>query len=262
MSYPGDLAPLPAPLTRFFGRTQEIAATAAQLASGQGRLLTLVGPGGVGKTRLALQIAARVQDCFPHRTVFVPLSSVRDPALVLPTLVLALGIEGDEGADPAERLRTFLRQRKMLLVLDNLEQVITAGPALGELLVACPGLSMLVTSRIPLRVSGEQVIPVSPLPIPDGSSGPDNQVAALATAPAIALFVDRAVAALPTFALTTRNVSDVVAICRHTDGLPLAIELAAARLRVLSPGELATRLDQRLPYLAGGPRDRPDRLQT
>jgi predicted ATPase/DNA-binding CsgD family transcriptional regulator len=262
MSHDCDPAPLPLPLTRFFGRTQEIAAAAAQLTSGHARLLTLVGPGGVGKTRLALQIAATVQDRFPHRAVFVPLSSVRDPALVLPTLVLALGIEGDEGVDPAARLRTFLQQRKVLLVLDNLEQVVAAGTALGELLVACPGLSMLVTSRIPLHVSGEQVIPVAPLPVPDGRNGADCELVALAAAPAIALFVDRAMAALPTFALTAMNVNDVVAICRHGDGLPLAIELAAARLRVLSPGELAARLEPRLPYLTGGPRDRPDRLQT
>jgi predicted ATPase/DNA-binding CsgD family transcriptional regulator len=262
MSHDGDSAPLPLPLTRFFGRKQEIAAAAAQLSSGEARLLALVGPGGVGKTRLALQLAAIVQDRLPHRAVFVPLSSLRDPALVLPTLVLALGIEGDEGADPAARLRAFLQQRKVLLVLDNLEQVITAGSALGELLVASPGLSMLVTSRIPLRVSGEQVVPVAPLPVPAGENGADGELAALAAAPAIALFVDRAVAALPTFALTARNVNDVVTICRHADGLPLAIELAAARLRVLSPGELAARLDPRLPYLTGGPRDRPDRLQT
>src|SRR4051794_12194191 len=152
MSHLCDPAPLPVPLTRFFGRTQEIAVAAAQLGWGQARLLTLVGPAGVGKTRLALQIAETVQDRFPHRAVFVPLSSVRDPALVLPTLVLALGIEGDQGVDAATRLRTFLQQRKMLLVLDNLEQVVAAGAALGELLVACPGLSMLVTSRIPLHV--------------------------------------------------------------------------------------------------------------
>lgn len=262
MAHPDDPSPLALPLTRFVGRTREVATVAGQLGSRRTRLLTLAGPGGVGKTRLALEVAARVQVRFAHGAHFVPLSSVRDPALVLPMLVHALGIAGDEGADPAARLRTHLRPREMLLVLDNLEQVAAVGPALGELLGACPGLSMLVTSRIPLRVSGEQVFTVSPFPVPDVENGAHGNLAALAATEAVALFVDRAEVALPTFALTARNAPDVVAICRGADGLPLAIELAAARLRLLSPGELAARLDRRLPMLGGGPRDQPDRLQT
>jgi predicted ATPase/DNA-binding CsgD family transcriptional regulator len=250
------------PLTRFVGRRRELAAAAGLLGSRRARLLTLAGPGGVGKTRLALQLAAQVQPRFTDGVLFVPLSAVRDSALVLPMLVHALGIEGDEGDDPAARLCAYLQGREMLLVLDNLEQVVAVGAAVGELLTACPSLSMLVTSRIPLRIPAEQVFPVSPFPLPDVGDESDGDLAALAAADAVALFVDRATAAFPTFALTAQNAADVVAICRHTDGLPLAIELAAARLRLLSPGELAARLDRRLPLLAGGRRDQPDRLQT
>jgi predicted ATPase/DNA-binding CsgD family transcriptional regulator len=262
MSDPRESAPLPVPLTRFVGRSRDIAAVAGQLGSRRARLLTLVGPGGVGKTRLALQIAAQVQTRFTDGALFVPLSAVRDPALVFPMLVHALGIEGDASDDPAARLRAYLQGQEMLLVLDNLEQVISVGAVLGALLTACPSLSILVTSRIPLRVPAEQVFPVSPFPLPEVGDRSNGDLDALATEEAVVLFVDRAAAAFPAFALTTQNAADVMAICRHTDGLPLAIELAAARLRLLSPGELAARLDRRLPILAGGPRDRPDRLQT
>lgn len=257
-----DLHALPAPLTRFFGRSQEIAEAHARLGDGETRLLTLTGPGGVGKSRLALQIAANLHRHVAGGVLFVPLSTVHDAALVLPSIVLALGIEGEPNADPAALIHKHLEHRELLLLLDNFEQVIAAGTALGDLLATCPGISALVTSRTPLRLSGEHVFPVLPFPLPVVPLPGEAGLATVAATDAIALFADRAREINPTFAITASNVRDVAEICSRSDGLPLAIELAAARLRILSPGELAVRLEQRLPLLTGGPRDRPDRLQT
>ncbi|MFN8677968.1 MAG: LuxR C-terminal-related transcriptional regulator [Thermomicrobiales bacterium] len=257
-----DLPHLPEPLTRFFGRDQDIAEASARLRSGQTRLLSLTGAGGVGKSRLALQIAAKLHDQLADGVVVVPLSAVSDAGLVLSSIMLAAGIEGEIDADPASLLRRRLAQQELLLLLDNFEQVTAACPALGDLLAACPNVRALVTSRVPLHLAGEHVLAVAPFPVPDIPAHPDADLPALAATEAIALFCDRARAVCPTFALTASNVRDVATICRRCDGLPLALELAAARMRLLAPNDLAVRLEQRLPLLTDGRRDQPDRLRT
>ncbi|MFT4040466.1 MAG: LuxR C-terminal-related transcriptional regulator, partial [Thermomicrobiales bacterium] len=262
MAFPAELPPLPVPLTRFIGRESETAAVAARVCTAEARLLTLVGPGGVGKTRLALHTAARVQDDIPAGVAFVPLGAILDPALVLPAIAHALGIEGEATREPADWLRRALPGWAGLLVLDTFEHVTAASAALGDLLTTCPALCVLVTSRVPLRISGEHVFPVAPFATPVAAGDTDADLAALAATDAAALFLDRARAAHPAFALTPGNARDVAEICRRSDGLPLAIELAAARLRVLAPAELAARLERPLPLLAGGPHDRPDRLRA
>lgn len=248
------IAPVPRPLTRFIGREEEIA-TATWTLQERTRLLTLTGPGGVGKTRLAIEVAHAVADDFDH-TWFVPLASVRDPALVAPTIMRALGrpLTGRRRL-PAEELRLMLGDRLALLVLDNFEHVLTAGPTVTDLLMACPSLSVLVTSRAPVRVSGERVHAVSPLSLPDGPR-------AVEQSEAIRLFVDRAAAVMPSFELAPDNAATIGDICRQLDGLPLAIELAAARLTLFSPAELLSRMHSRLALLKDGAADQPDRLRS
>jgi excisionase family DNA binding protein len=266
---------LPTPLTGFVGREREVDALCALLRREDVRLVTLTGPGGVGKTRLALRVASTLQSAFPDGAAFVPLAPVRAAELVPATIALALGVREDEDRPPWERLRRALRDRHALLVLDNMEQVVAAGPPLADLLAACPRLTVLATSRGPLHLSGEWVVPVPPLTLPTRRAVEESRSRAgsqalldsptarlLDSSEAVRLFVDRAAAAAAGFALTAENAADVAAICVRTDGLPLAIELAAARIAVLSPAHLLARLDPRLPLLSGGPRDQPDRLQT
>jgi non-specific serine/threonine protein kinase len=223
------------------------------------RLVTLTGPGGVGKTRLALAAAAAAENDFAQGVAFIGLAAIGDPALVLPTVATAFGMSEGSG-DLVERLGALLGDQHLLLVLDNLEHLIDATPHLAELLARCSHLTVLVTSRVVLRVSGEHVFPVSPLPLPDGTR--EWSFEEVTKHEAVALFVERARASDPSFLLTSENASAVVEIVVQLDGLPLAIELAAARIRSLSVAAMSARLSTRLPMLTGGARDQPTRLQT
>ena len=226
-------------------------------------MLTLAGPGGSGKTRLALQVAADAAADFPGGVSFVGLGALTDAADVAPTLAQALGLSRIERGSVDEALRAHVRatvRERTLLVLDNFEQLLAAAPLLVELIESTAALTLLVTSRAVLRVSGEQCIPVPPLPVPDVARLPPLE--ALARSPAVALFVRQAAARQPAFALTAENAAAIAAICARLDGLPLAIELAAARIRILSPAQMLARLERRLDLLIGGGRDLPARQQT
>jgi predicted ATPase/DNA-binding CsgD family transcriptional regulator len=253
-------AHLPSPLTSFVGRRREIEQVSDLLQRADVRLVTLTGPGGVGKTRLAIQISANLAHKFPNGVGFVPLAAIVDSTLVLPTIARALETP-EAGERPLlEHLTGFLKSRQVLLVLDNFEQVVDAAPLMTELLTACPGLKVVVTSRITLHVSGEHEFPVPPLSVPP--SGHPPSVADLATYDAVNLYVQRARAVQPDFSLTGVDAAAVSAICARLDGLPLAIELAAARSKVLSPQAVLARLENRLALLTGGNRDYPERLRT
>ena len=256
------LAPIPppTPLTSLVGREPEVAEIAALLRDPAVRLLTLTGPGGVGKTRLAMRVAEAVQPAFLHGIAFADLAPLDDPGLVLPTVAAALGVREAVAQKLTEQLAAVLRDRQVLLLLDNVEHVADAAPELARLVAACPGLTVLATSRGPLRLAGEHAYPVPPLGIPDPAEGRDP--ATVARSEAGALFAARARAADPAFALDADTAETVGELCRRLDGLPLAIELAAARLRLLSPADLLARLDRPLALLAGGPRDLPDRQRT
>jgi predicted ATPase len=232
------------------------------LVDGGVRLLTLTGPGGVGKTRLALRIGEEVAAAFADGVVFVPLAAMADPGLVLPAIARALGLREAGRRSPRELLCDYLGQHRHLLVLDNLEQIRAAGIQLADLLAACPGLALLVTSRALLHVAGEQRFPVSPLALPGEGRGAGEAGQEIEESAAVRLFVARARAVDPGFSLTAGNAAAVAEICRRLDGLPLAIELAAARLQTLSPAELLDRLSPVLPLLTEGPLDAPDRLRT
>ena len=249
---------LPAPLTSFVGREAEIAEVARLLETK--RLLTLTGAGGTGKTRLALAVAERVQGQYADGVWFVDLSPLTDPCLVPSAIAQTLGVREAEGQPLVESLKASLRVKRPLLVLDNFEQVVEAAPLVRAMLATSPGLTLLVTSRVLLRLSGECDYPVPPLPVPDPSATPEPTV--LARNPAVTLFVQRARDAKPGFALTADNAAAVADICARLDGLPLALELAAARLRVLSPEALRGRLAYRLTLLTGGARDLPGRQRT
>ena len=251
---------LPVLFTPLIGREQEVAAVCAELAHPTVRLLTLLGAGGIGKTRLSLQVATQMRDQFADGVCFVPLAPIRDPALVLSAIAQVLDIR-ESGARPLlEQLKEALRHRQLLLLLDNVEQVVTVAPHLEELLAACPHLKLLVTSRATLHVQAEQIFPVPPLSLPDLLHLPASE--ALVHYAAVALFLQQARAMQPGFQLTQANVRAVAEICVQLDGLPLAIELAAARIRLLSPQALLGRLSQRLAILTSGPRNLPVRQQT
>ena len=255
------LAPLPNPLTTFVGREREAGEVLALLRRPGVRLVTLVGPGGVGKTRLALRVAELAAEWFDG-VAFVALDPISDPDRVLPAIARAVGVR-EEGERPlTARLAAAFGERSLalLLVLDNIEQVVAAGPRIGTLLEAAPRLKVLATGRAAWRLSGEQEFPVPPLALPEPGRLPP--VAKLAETEAVALFTRRARAVRPDFVLSETNAAAVVEICRRLDGLPLAIELAAARAKVLSPQALLARLEYRLPLLGGGPRDLPARLRT
>jgi predicted ATPase/DNA-binding CsgD family transcriptional regulator len=249
----------PAYLTGLVGREQEAARLRALVLDRAARLVTLTGPGGVGKTRLAVQVAADLDTGFDE-VAFVEFAPVRDHTRVTARIAEALGVVESPGQSPGAALVRTLGARRLLLVLDNLEHLLAAGPDLVELLVGCSGVTLLVTSRTLLRVSGEHVLAVPPLALPDPARPLPSS--AVAEYDAVRLFVERSAAVSPAFALTDENAGTVARICQGLDGLPLAIELAAARMTVLSPQALLARLGRRLALLTDGAQDVPERLRT
>jgi predicted ATPase/DNA-binding SARP family transcriptional activator len=249
---------LPAPPNALIGREAEVAALVGALNEGA-RLLTLLGPPGIGKTRLAIQVAEQAAPLFAGEVVFVPLATLGAPELVAPAILAVLGLD-DESATPNERLKAALRGRRLLLVLDNFEQILGAAGLVSELLAAAPLLAVLVTSRSPLQIYGEHERPVAPLALPDPARLPAPAELARIAAPQ--LFLERARAVRPDLTLGAESAAAVAAICARLDGLPLAIELAAARVRTFTPEALLERLSAPLAVLVDGPRDRSARQQT
>jgi predicted ATPase/transcriptional regulator with XRE-family HTH domain len=251
---------LPVQPTSLLGRAEQLAALTALLRRTDVRLVTLTGSGGIGKTRLAVQVAAELVDDFLDGVWFVRLSGLTDPALVTPTVAQTLGLREQGGQPFAEILRQYLRDRRLLLVLDNFEQVVGAGPEVATLLASAPSLRVLVTSRVTLHLRGERELPIPSLALPDADHLPPPE--RLAQYSAVALFVERAQAARPDFELTAANAPAIAEICIQLDGLPLALELAATRVKLLPPEALLARLSSRLQLLTGGPRELEERQRT
>ncbi|HEX6387499.1 MAG TPA: protein kinase, partial [Anaerolineae bacterium] len=251
---------LPAQVTPLVGRQREVATARRRFVAEGVRLLTLTGPGGVGKTRLGLQIAAALRDNFADGVFFVPLAPLRDPDHVLSTVAHSLRVKESGRKSLREAVQEWLRDKQALLLLDNFEHLLDAALLVTELLATSPQLKVLVTSREVLHVRGEHEFPVPPLELPDLGGQPTAAEALQYTA--VQLFVQRARAASPGFILDDKNVTAVAGICTHLDGLPLAIELAAARVKTLSPDQILNRLSHRFDLLRDGPRDLPARQQA
>ncbi len=251
---------LPVQPTPFMGREQEVIAIEHLLRREDVRLLTLTGAGGTGKSRLALQVAAKLANGFPGGVFFVNLAPISDPVLVIPTIAQALELKETGDSSLLDLLKSSLRKKQLLLLLDNFEQVVHAAPSLADLLTACPKLKILVTSRIVLHMQAEHEFAVPPLALPDLTSLPDLSV--VSQYEAVAFFISRAQVVKPSFQLTHANALAVAEICARLDGLPLAIELAAARMKLLTPQALLFRLSQRLQVLTSTTRDTPARQQT
>ncbi|WP_306233770.1 ATP-binding protein [Agrococcus beijingensis] len=251
---------VPVPYTTTIGREREIAEVRALLERRADRVVSLIGPGGVGKSRLAIEVARASDDLFPDGRYFVPLEGVLEPALLLPTIAYVLGIRDNGEAALEERIARALADRRVLLVLDNFEQIVEAAPLLVRLYDVAPTTAFLVTSRAVLRIRGERVFEVGSLTVPADDAV--DSVDRVLRSTAAALFVDRAQAVKPGFALTDENAAAVADICRSLEGLPLAIELAAAKVRLLSAQGIAQRLEQSLPLLTAAVRDLPERHRT
>jgi predicted ATPase/class 3 adenylate cyclase len=259
-SLPRHLQNLPVQPTPFLGREQEVRNLCELLRRPQVQLVTLTGPGGMGKTRLAMQVAAELSDQFADGVFLIPLAPVNEPEQVMPAIIQILNISDMSSQSPLTLLKSALKDKQLLLLLDNFEQVIPAATQVAELLTSCPRLKIIVTSQIVLHVQAEREFAVPPLSLPDPKRLPD--LPTLSQYEAVALFIQRAQAVKPDFAVTNDNAPAVAAICARLDGLPLAIELAAARVKFFAPQTLLTRLEQGLAVLSGGARDLPMRQQT
>lgn len=257
---PAARSNLPAPLTRLIGRDAEVDLVRETVMQRSVRIVTLVGPPGIGKSRLSVEVAGALRAMFPDGVCFVAFAPVGDEALVVPSLATALGVREMAGTPLLDVLIEHLRDRRLLLLLDDCEHLLGAARLFAELLTACPELRILATSRAPLHIRGERLIPVPPLALPNARL--DATAAAVARSAAAELFVERAAAVDPAFRLTDANAGDVAAICAGVDGLPLAIELVAARVALLSTAAILARLNHRLTLLTDGPRDLPERQQT
>ncbi len=256
-SRPNNLSAQPLQL---IGRETEVSEALALFEQDEVRLLTLTGPGGTGKTRLALHLATRLLESFKDGVFFIDLAPLSDAELVASTIAQSLGLKESGASSMSESLKQFLRGKQMLLVLDNFEQVLAASSLVTKLLLSCTKLKVLVTSRAPLRVASEQEFPVQPLALPDTAR--QSSAAELAANPSVRLFVERARAVQSGFQLTEANAQALIQICIRLDGLPLALELAAARIRLLPPAPLLARLETRLKLLTSGAEDAPARHQT
>lgn len=262
---------LPTPATAFIGRAAQVGEVVRLIADEDVRILTLTGPGGVGKTRLAVKACERLLPGFEHGVFFVSLASIMEPGLAVPAIANTLGLKESGSTKPADALADFLQDKDMLLLLDNFEQVASAGPSVTRLLANAPGVRLMITSRTALHLYGEYDWQVPPMDLPDdtgivkagaATTKGEDLLREIGGCEAIQLFVARGKEVRPGFALTADNARDVAEICRRLDGLPLALELAAARLRIFSPQSLLKRLDKVLPMLVEGARDLPDRQRT
>lgn len=252
---------LPAPLTPLIGREQELARVKQALCDDTIRLVTLIGPGGVGKTRLALDVAHRLRSEFPDGAFFIDLTTITEPRMVLPLIAFAMQLDVRDTSTLPGRLVRELGDRSILLVMDNFEHVVEAGAEIANILGLCPAVKVLATSRMPLHVRGEQEVAVPPLGLPS-ANGEASDLDQLATVDSVQLFLQRAQAVQPNFELTSHNAGDIIEICHRLDGFPLAIELAASRTRLFPVKALRERLMRRLTLLTGGARDLPERLRT